>query len=122
MNLMFHLNNGLVQNLSGNMIPARGYIVRAPSNYLFTSTTNYIFQLHLLVYQNSGTITVPVSAGATSMNLLGNPYLVLLSANVFLVDPANAATVGGTIYLWTHTIHLLMHHISMGRIMRFILI
>lgn len=89
-------------NLTGNMIPAHGYIVRAPSNYPVSPAPPITFSATFTGVPNSGTITVPVSAGATSMNLLGNPYPSALSADAFLVDPANAATVGGTIYLWTH--------------------
>lgn len=85
------------------MIAGKGYIFRAPVNYpvgppsfgqSFTASFNGV--------PNTGTITIPVTGGANQMNLLGNPYPSALSADAFLLDAANAATVSGTIYLWTH--------------------
>jgi hypothetical protein len=86
-----------------NMIPAKGYIFRAPNTYpvgapatplAYTATFNGV--------PNNGTITLPVVGGASQMNLLGNPYPSALSADAFLVDPANAATLSGSLYFWTH--------------------
>jgi len=63
---------------------------------------------------NNGTITLPVSGGASQLNLLGNPYPSALDADAFLLDPANAATLSGTIYLWTHNTPITNNNYSGG--------
>lgn len=97
-----NIQNWIQANTAATMIPAHGYIVRAPSTYPVSPAPPITFSATFTGVPNNGTITTPVVAGATSMNLLGNPYPSALSADAFLVDPANAATVGGSLYFWTH--------------------
>lgn len=85
------------------MIPGKGYIFRAPSSYpVGFPSTPQVYVANFLGVPNTGTITIPIVGGANQFNLLGNPYPSALSADAFLLDAANAATLGGSIYLWTH--------------------
>ena len=99
------INNWQYINPTNTMIPAKGYIFRAPNNYppgLPDLTPAQPYTAPFSGVPNNGTITLPVAGGASQLNLLGNPYPSALSADAFLLDPANAATLSGTIYLWTH--------------------
>ncbi|MGL2964929.1 GEVED domain-containing protein [Flavobacterium sp. RSB2_4_14] len=94
-----------VNPLSTTMTPSKGYIFRAPNSFppgLPDVTPPQPYTATFTGVPNNGTITLPVFGGASQLNLLGNPYPSALSADAFLVDPANAATLSGTIYLWTH--------------------
>ena len=88
---------------STTMTVGKGYIFRAPSNYPtgFPSAPQ-LYMASFFGVPNNGTFTIPVVGGASQLNLIGNPYPSALSADAFLVDAANAATLSGTIYLWTH--------------------
>lgn len=85
------------------MTPGKGYIFRAPVDYPVTGpATPLAYAAPFAGVPNNGTISIPVIGGAGQMNLLGNPYPSALSADAFLLDPSNAATLSGSIYLWTH--------------------
>ena len=85
------------------MVAGKGYIFRAPVNYpVGAPSLGQNFTASFNGIPNTGTIAIPVTGGANQMNLLGNPYPSALSADAFLLDAANTATVSGTIYLWTH--------------------
>lgn len=85
------------------MVAAKGYIFRAPVTFpTGAPATPLAYVASFIGVPNTGTITIPVTGGASQFNLLGNPYPSALSADAFLLDTANAATVSGTIYLWTH--------------------
>ena len=85
------------------MVVGQGYIFRAPTNFPVAGPpTPQVFIANFAGVPNTGTYTIPITGGASQFNLLGNPYPSALSADAFLLDPANAATIGGTIYLWTH--------------------
>lgn len=85
------------------MTPGRGYIFRPPTTFpVGAPATPLTHIVNFIGVPNNGIITLPVTGGASQMNLLGNPYPSALSANAFLLDSANAATLSGTIYLWTH--------------------
>jgi hypothetical protein len=84
-----------------NMVPARGYIIRAPEGWATTLTTwNGVFT----GVPNNGIITIPVQvSGANDLNLLGNPYPSAINANTLLSTTGpNAGILGGTLYFWTH--------------------
>ena len=86
-----------------NMVAGKGYICRAP--IAFPTSGPATPQAHTANFSgvpNNGLITIPVVGGASQFNLFGNPYPSALSADAFLLDAANAATLSGTIYLWTH--------------------
>ncbi|WP_445454305.1 fibronectin type III domain-containing protein [Flavobacterium sp. 25HG05S-40] len=86
-----------------NMIPGKGYICRAPLWFpVGAPDTPLPHMANFIGVPNNGIITLPVTGGASQFNLLGNPYPSALSADAFLMDPANAATISGTILLWTH--------------------
>lgn len=88
--------------LNTSMVPGNGYIVRAPNNHPVAPSPPSTFTANFVGVPNNGTITVPVVGGATMMNLLGNPYPSALSADAFLSDSSNAATLSGSLYFWTH--------------------
>ena len=85
------------------MVAGRGYICRAPVTFpIGFPDTPLGYTANFIGVPNNGLITLAVIGGATQFNLLGNPYPSALSADAFLLDAANAATLSGTIYLWTH--------------------
>jgi hypothetical protein len=85
------------------MTPGRGYICRAPLTFPISGPATPLAHIAgFFGVPNNGIITLPVTGGASQFNLLGNPYPSALSADAFLLDAANAATLSGTIYLWTH--------------------
>lgn len=88
------------------MIPAKGYIVRAPQTYSTTSTA-----VHTAVFEgvpHNGPISINVVGNSSNVeadyqwNLIGNPYPSAVDADLFLSNPSNLSSVDGTIYLWTH--------------------
>ena len=90
---------------TNNMIPGKGYIFRAPSNFppgLPDLAPPQPYTASFIGVPNNGIISLPVTGGASQFNLLGNPYPSTLSADAFLLDVANAATLSGTLYFWTH--------------------
>ena len=85
------------------MVAGKGYIFRAPTSFpVGAPATPQAYSASFIGVPNTGTLTIPVTGGASQFNLLGNPYPSALSADAFLLDVSNAATLGGTIYLWTH--------------------
>lgn len=83
-----------------NMIPGKGYIVRAPYGWFTTPT---LWTGTFTGVPNNGDISIPiVVSGANNLNLIGNPYPCSLNADLFLSDTGNASKIGGSIYLWTH--------------------
>ena len=106
--LFYHYNAGTnswqyVPPSTTTMIAGKGYISRAPTSFPVGIPSAPQVQIASFIgVPNTGTITTPTFGGASQFNLLGNPYPSALSANAFLLDAANAATLSGTIYLWTH--------------------
>ncbi|MDI9256667.1 fibronectin type III domain-containing protein [Flavobacterium sedimenticola] len=86
-------------NPSGNMIPGKGYIFRAPIGFNLSPGTPLVHTASFVGVPNNGTISVPIFGGANEMNLLGNPYPSALDANDFINGNPN---VNGTLYFWTH--------------------
>jgi hypothetical protein len=87
------------------MVPATGYIVRAPDVAPFNPTTNNVFNGEFFGIPNNGDITTPVVAsGANDLNLIGNPYPSALDADSFLIynQPLNGGSLASTMYFWTH--------------------
>ena len=83
------------------IVPGKGYAIMAPTSGAFPATNTVTFN----GTANNGVFTVPLmlspSADATDdYNLLGNPYPSALNADLFI--QANAATLEGTLYLWSH--------------------
>gem|GEM_PF-805336 len=88
--------------LTYNFIPAKGYMIRAPNDFL---NPNYAqpqlqqtFNGEFTGVANDGTYTIPVtrSAGQSGYNLISNPYPSTVNAYDFLT------TNPGTLYFWTH--------------------
>jgi hypothetical protein len=84
------------------MVPGKGYICRAPLSFPVSPSTPQLYVANFSGTPNNGIITLPVTGGASQFNLLGNPYPSAMSADAFLLDAANAATLSGTLYFWTH--------------------
>jgi hypothetical protein len=75
-----------------------GYIIRGPQTFgISTPTGTYIAPFNGVPY--NGNLSTPIGPAGKS-NLIGNPYLSALDANLFLA--ANSAVLEGTIYFWTH--------------------
>lgn len=83
------------------MMPAKGYIVRAPES--FSTSLAAPFNGVFTGVPNNGTITTPMVKTATAdLNLLGNPYPSAIKADLLLSDPDNVGVLDATIYFWTH--------------------
>jgi hypothetical protein len=86
-----------------SMIPGKGYIFRAPIAFPTGAPATPLTHIaNFIGVPNNGIITLPITGGASQFNLLGNPYPSALSADAFLLDSDNAATLSGTLYFWTH--------------------
>ncbi|NUY81877.1 T9SS sorting signal type C domain-containing protein [Flavobacterium sp. MAH-1] len=100
----FNVATGQFQTIPDTsiMTPGRGYIMRAPDGW--PSVPTVFTSVMTMGPANNGVITYPVSlsAPATNLNLLGNPYPSALDADDFLTNPTNAGLINGTIYFWTH--------------------
>lgn len=88
-----------------NMVPGRGYIVRAPQNYDIEGAADaeaQTFNANFTGLPNNGIVTQDVVGDnvTNKWNLLSNPYPSALDIEAFLED--NQAFLDGTIYLWTH--------------------
>jgi Secretion system C-terminal sorting domain len=81
------------------MIPGIGYVMQAGGNGNGNdhSTPNPINFNYQGPY-NSGTISIPVTAG--QYTLAGNPYSDFLDLDSFLLDPDNVNTVNGPAVFW----------------------
>jgi hypothetical protein len=84
------------------MEPGKGYIVRAPNGWAVDNATSGVYGAEFNGVPNNGIIPATIQKGAGVYNLIGNPYPSAIDIDLFLTDPANAAIVNGTVYLWTH--------------------
>ncbi|OUR92679.1 hypothetical protein A9Q87_06475 [Flavobacteriales bacterium 34_180_T64] len=100
---------------SGNMVDAKGYIIRGPN--AFDNETPAWYSASFLGTPNNGDINIGINRGTftgtsynfvpgeqvtsddDNWNLVGNPYPSTLDADAFL---ALNTTIDGTVYLWTH--------------------
>lgn len=101
--------NWFYESAATIMDPRKGYIVRAPQTFSFTSDVKVPYTANFVGTPNNGDIYCPIYFGALPLsnnndkyNLLGNPYASAVDAELFLSDPANTPIIDGTIYFWTH--------------------
>jgi hypothetical protein len=85
------------------MVPAVGYIIRAPSNYSTSATTTYVGEF--VGVPNNGDYYFPIVVNTATnpiqdRNLIGNPYPSAIDADLLLA--ANLSTLQGSFYFWTH--------------------
>ena len=102
------------------MVKAKGYTVRSPDSFPFTTPTPYngLFK----GVPNNGIITIPVSRGtfyyigppyignngtemntfSDNWNLIGNPYPSSIRGSQFLFD--NRTKIDGSLYIWKHQV------------------
>lgn len=88
---------------ASTMIPAKGYIIRAPSNYSTSAATTYVGQF--VGVPNNGDYSIPIVVNTTpdpdqDRNLIGNPYPSAIDADLLLAS--NLTTLQGSFYFWTH--------------------
>jgi hypothetical protein len=102
-------------NTTENMVPATGYILRAPTGFTNATTTaltanfigtpnNGIFSPSIFRGANFttvGTQGIPRTATDDNWNLIGNPYPSAIGVNEFLTLPANSNIVG-SVKIWSH--------------------
>jgi hypothetical protein len=81
------------------MAPGKGYIVRSPESFTATPT---VYNGQFAGSNNNGFIQTPIAIGASTWNLIGNPYASAIDADAFLGFSSNIGLISGTIYLWTH--------------------
>lgn len=87
------------------MVPAKGYIVRAPQEFAITNTPSATFTANFEGVPNNGVITLPLSISTVGKsNLIGNPYPSAIDAYKFIDE--NTGLMDGTFYFWTHNIAL----------------
>lgn len=91
---------------SNNLIPTKGYLVRAPNNWSSTiySPYNGIFTGTF----NNSYFKPVVKKGTSGYNAIGNPYPSTINANDFILKNTfnrgtENQTIDGTLYFWTHT-------------------
>ena len=101
--------NWFFESAATVMNPIKGYIVRAPQTFSFTSDVKVPYTANFVGTPNNGDIFCPIYFGGLPLannndkyNLLGNPYASAVDAELFLSDPANIPVIDGTIYFWTH--------------------
>jgi hypothetical protein len=106
-NRYYRFDNGIYNWLAvpgaSVMIPAVGYIIRAPSNYDTVTPSTYIGQFRGV--PNNGNYTFPIVVNTApnpiqDRNLIGNPYPSAIDADLLLA--ANLPTLQGSFYFWTH--------------------
>lgn len=81
------------------MAPGKGYIVRSPESF---TATPAVYNAQFAGSNNNGFIQTPIAIGASTWNLIGNPYASAIDADTFLGFSSNIGLINGTIYLWTH--------------------
>ena len=101
--------NWLSESATTVMDPIKGYIVRGPQTYSFTSGTKIPYPAYFIGTPNNGVISCPIYHGTLGgvddtddWNLLGNPYASAVNALSFLGNANNTPIIDGTIYFWTH--------------------
>ncbi len=101
------------------MDPRKGYIVRGPQTYSFTSAGKMPYTANFVGTPNNGVISAPIFHGTLvapdyrdDWNLLGNPYPSAVSAFSFLSNPLNTPIIDGTIYFWTHNSEISSSYLS----------
>ncbi|MEO8235773.1 MAG: T9SS sorting signal type C domain-containing protein [Flavobacterium sp.] len=102
-------------NTTENMIPAKGYIIRAPNGFTNSATsalnTNFIGVPNNGIYSPTifrgndysgiGVQGILKTATDDNWNLIGNPYPSAIGVNEFLTLPANSG-IEGFVKIWTH--------------------
>lgn len=98
------INNwATILNGAENMVPGKGYIVRAPQGWSATNSTSGVYTGNFVGKLNNGVVSVPVAkTTATTSNLVGNPYASAVDADLFILNANNSGIISGTIYFWTH--------------------
>ena len=86
---------------STTMVPGKGYISRAPSNFPL-APSSAVYNASFIGVPNNGTYTIPVFGGSDRQNLLGNPYPSAIDATLFVSDASNDGLIEATLYFWTH--------------------
>ncbi|MFM9989446.1 T9SS sorting signal type C domain-containing protein [Flavobacterium sp.] len=102
-------------NTTENMVPAKGYILRAPNG--FTNATTSVLNVNFVGIPNNGVYSPTIFRGndysgigaqgilktATddNWNLIGNPYPSSIAVSSFLTLPANS-NIQGFVKIWTH--------------------
>lgn len=84
------------------MQSGKGYIVQAPTGWSLTNAHNGVFEGHFVGTPNNSNVSINVTKGANTNNLIGNPYPSAIDIDKFILDPINKSIFEGTIYLWTH--------------------
>lgn len=96
-------NWAVITGGTAQMLPGKGYIIRAPTVGNGTDASNPAsytpYTGNFNGKPNNGTVTTPIS-GPEKWNLIGNPYPSAIDAEKFLDD--NDTTLDGTLYFWTH--------------------
>lgn len=92
-----------------DMIPGKGYIVRAPWSFPVGAPSLPLkHTAQFFGVPNNGDISIPVIGGASQLNLIGNPYPSAISAYPTLPGlPATGfctanTNLNGSLYFWTH--------------------
>ncbi len=84
-----------------NFLPAKGYLVRSPDNYLGyqnASTPGQVYNGIFVGIPQNGPISYTLSPANNGYNLVGNPYPSAISINSFFA--ANQNAIDGTIWFW----------------------
>jgi hypothetical protein len=96
------IGNWVTVPSSSLMVAAKGYIIRGPNN--FDPVIAAPYTASFVGVPNNGTISAPITLGASDVNLIGNPYPSALNIDLFMDYNGNTGLnlVDKTIYIWTH--------------------
>ncbi len=96
--LLTYDNKWMYESSSSVFKKGIGYSILAPE---MTNAGPKVFSHQFVGVPNNGDIAVPVThLSSLSSKLVGNPYPSALDADRFIA--ANASTITGTLYFWTH--------------------
>jgi len=96
-------NYTIYENGAAVMQPTIGYMIRTPLGWDVNGAAfGGRYEGTFTGIPNNGVVPVAIKKGASTFNLIGNPYPSAIDIDLFLTDPANQNLINGTIYLWTH--------------------
>ncbi len=103
------LNKWVTELPTAVMTVGKGYIIRSPLN--FSETVPAVYEAVFTGIPNNGQYNIPI-VGASTFNLIGNPYPSTLNADLFL--DRNKTIIGGTLYFWTHNTAITNYNYNSG--------
>ena len=85
-----------IEPTTNSFIPAKGYAIRAPTNYSTETTADWVFT----GVPNNGVKTIAIHKNGNGFNLISNPY----PSNIYYTEfyKANSTIISDKAYFWTN--------------------